>query len=705
MASILSLRPAFVRRKNQAMNYEKLRSHQTVLLDLYTSLNETLNKEGDEIDLGLKTMQENIKAEKFLLAIVGEVKAGKSTFINAMLREAMLPFDTLQATSEIVEIHQSNKKEVQVTFANGTTQVVEDDPKTPENEAVPFLKKIASVNEEYSDIPIVQVNRFLIDHYNEEKGKAVYKKEELENFISDPKLENIEKLGEEEFGGKIREYIKKNISCDEIPRKITLGYPHDFSEFKHFRIVDTPGIYAIGGIENQTKEFINQADAVIYLHNATRLESKALRNALENELPERVKDRLILVLTYRSERLDEHERILGQAKKFYPEIGSSNIFFVDSLTELHLNEFHGKSMDEINVIRRADPQLRRLTADCVEVAGGNEYDLTNLLEKQANFTEIRERITKDAQNSASVQMKNFADAMKEEYEAIDERIKARIEPLRMKYKEPQSFSSDIQKQKDEIVKMKRDYSKFTDKLREDFSPLDINSRYHKEIQMIDRYINKINKKEFNPDSHTEKTVEDYMDKLEEDYGDEMTKFVDSLQKDFKKRTADKNIEMQSDYSITVPKISVRSVWGEALNTANKKIETQVSKVGSDRGLFRKALHFITFNIFKDDENRKKEIRKTRAQQLSKEITSQIAPELTRHKTSLQKNIVDLINDFCNRYQSEFNAQLQKREQYIEELNIKKKTNEELKNELSCLEKEKKMINDNIQKCIRVGGEL
>ena len=207
--------------------------------------------------------------------------------------------------------------------------------------------------------------------------------------------------------------------------------------------------------------------------------------------------------------------------------------------------------------------------------------------------------------------------------------------------------------------------------------------------MIDRYLNKINKKEFNPDSHTEKTVEDYMDKLGEDYGDEMTKFVDSLQKDFKKRTADRNIEMQSDYSITVPKISVRSVWGEALNTANKKIETQVSNVGSDRGLFRKALHFITFNIFKDDENRKKEIRKTRPQQLSMEITSRIVPELTTHKTRLQENIDDLINYFCNRYQSEFNAQLQKREQYIEELNIKKKTNEELKNELSCLEEEKK----------------
>lgn len=692
------------------MDYEKLKSHQTVLLDLYTSLSETYKEEGNEIDSELKAMQENIAAEKFLLAIVGEVKAGKSTFINALLGEAMLPFDTLQATSEIVEIHQSQKKEVQVTFANGTTQVVEDDPETPENEAVPFLKKIASVNEEYRDIPIVQVNKFLIDHYSEKEGKAVFEESDLENFVSDSKLENIHNLSEEEFGNKIRKYIEKNISCDEIPERITLGYPHIFSEFKHFRIVDTPGINAIGGIEDQTKEFINQADAVIYLHKAGQQESTALRDALENELPERVKDRLILVLTHRSQYFypgeNEHKRILKQTEKLYPVIGSDNIFFVDSLTDLHLKGLYDKSMEEIRDTRRKDPQLRSLTADCVDVADGDKYALLDLLEAQANFTEIRERITRDAQDSASTQMKDFAEAMREEYEIIDDIIKAKIEPLRMKYKDPQSFSSDIQKQKDEINRMRVDYSKFTDELREDFSPSDMNNRYYQKIdQITDNCINKINKKEFNSGSHTQKTVKDYVDKLEGDHGDEMTKFVDSLQNDFKKRTADRNIEMQSDYSITVPKISVRSVWGEALNTANKKIETQVSKVGSDRGLFSKVLHLITFDLFKDDENVKKEIRKTLPQQLWMEITSRIVPELIEHKTRLQENIDHLINDFCNRYQCKFNAQLQNREQYIEELNLKKKTNEELKNELSCLEEEKKMINDNIQRCMRVGGEL
>ena len=78
--------------------------HRTVLLDLYTSLHQTLDKGAKSIDAGLRAAEKNIAAEKFLLAIVGEVKAGKSTFINALLGEAILPYDALQATSEIVEI-------------------------------------------------------------------------------------------------------------------------------------------------------------------------------------------------------------------------------------------------------------------------------------------------------------------------------------------------------------------------------------------------------------------------------------------------------------------------------------------------------------------------------------------------------------------------------------------------------------------------
>lgn len=367
------------------MNYKQLAGHRTVLLDLYKSLHAGLGKEGKRVDVGLRAAQKNIEAEKFLLAIVGEVKAGKSTFINALLGEAILPYEALQATSEIIEIDKSDKKEVRVSFANGTEQVVEDDLRTPENETVPFLKKIAAVKDEYRDIPVVQVNKFLMDRYSDRSKKAVFSEKELRDFIDDPELENVHNLEKEAFARKIREYVQHNISCAEIPKTVALGYPIEFLQSKHFKIVDTPGINAIGGIEDQTKNFINQADAVIYLHKVGQQESIALRNALENVIPERVKGRLILVLTHRSQiDEDERERILDATKSYYPEIGTDNIFLVDSLTELYLREFYGKTIDGVRAIRKKNSQIRRLTADCFEMAEGDINEFLSLLEAQAN---------------------------------------------------------------------------------------------------------------------------------------------------------------------------------------------------------------------------------------------------------------------------------------------------------------------------------
>ena len=686
------------------MDYKELEAHRTVLLDLYRSLSETLSKEGDEIPGSIKRRQKNIAAKKFLLAIVGEVKAGKSTFINALLKEEILPVDTQQATSEIVEIYHSDKTEVQVTFTNCTTKVVKDDPKL-------FLKKIASVNEEYRDIPFVQINRFLMKKYRKEKGKAVFEKGELEDFISDPELENIHKLDDTEFRGKICDYIKKNIACDAIPKEVTLGYPHKFSEFKHFRIVDTPGINAIGGIENQTKKFINKADAVIYLHKGP-LESTALRTALENELPEKVKEHIILVLTHKKEKFylgeDEIKKILRQAEMLYPEIGSDNIFFVDSLTELHLEEFNKrKTMDEIQNTLDKNPEIMELTAACFYKAQGDKYAFIKLLEAQSNFKEIRKRIERDVQNSASIQMKNFASAIKEEYEVLENKIRRGIEPLRMKYQDPQSFASDIQKQQDETETMTSDYHEFTSELRNEFSPRDMNSRYYQEIdQKVKSFIGKINTKVFDPNKHNEKTVQSYLEKFYQDFGDTMNKFVDSLKADFQRRIADKNVEAQSDYSITVPIMSLGSIWDAAFNATQSKINTQLDEVEKSKDFEYYLGNLLFFGIpYFIKKGEKKEIRKSLPQQLWMEMQSPIVNQLVIHQTQLQENIDQLINNFCNHYQSKFNEDLRKQKQYMEKLKKDERTNEELKKEISTLEAEKKTIYDNIQNCIRIKGDL
>ena len=520
------------------MDYKKLSEHRQRLLGLYNSLESLcadFSESGYEIDSGLKDMQENIDEEKFLLAIFGEVKAGKSTFINALLKKEMLPSDVLQATSEIIEVHKSDKKRVKVIFANYKERAIEDNPQTPEDEVALFLKDIASVNDEYRDIPIVRVNKFLIDQYNKIEEKAVFGEEELEAFLSSDFGDMDRKISDEEkFKRKIREYIEKNISCDKIPLKVSLYYPHDVSEFKHFRIVDTPGINAVGRIEDQTKEFIKDADAVIYLHKVPPIESKTLHNTLENELPEKVKNRPILVLTHRGmQNENENERILNEAKRLYPEIGSSNIFFVDSLTELHLPKFREvKTMDEIKNISMADKKLLNLIANCY-MGADNPYKFLGLLEKQANFREIRERIKKDAQKSASIQMRDFASYMIKNYKDLGDRIRERIiEPRKSKYKDPQFFASNIQDKKKEIKKMENDYNGSISSLKERFSSHNMNNEHYKKIDQVgENVVNNIDGRKFDSEQ-SEQDIISYVEKLCQDHNDKVNKLLDSLKKKF-----------------------------------------------------------------------------------------------------------------------------------------------------------------------------
>ena len=60
------------------------------------------------------------------------MKAGKSTFINALIGERILPTDILQSSRAVVEIFKSDRKHVKICFADGHSETVHDDPSTPD---------------------------------------------------------------------------------------------------------------------------------------------------------------------------------------------------------------------------------------------------------------------------------------------------------------------------------------------------------------------------------------------------------------------------------------------------------------------------------------------------------------------------------------------------------------------------------------------
>lgn len=98
-------------------------------LNNYTSLKNRLIKNIKNIklinsDLGLENKQldsyeSNIVNNKFNLIILGEFNRGKSTFLNALLGEVILPSNILPTTSVITRISYSKEPKVNVTLDTG----------------------------------------------------------------------------------------------------------------------------------------------------------------------------------------------------------------------------------------------------------------------------------------------------------------------------------------------------------------------------------------------------------------------------------------------------------------------------------------------------------------------------------------------------------------------------------------------------------
>ena len=154
--------------------------------------------------------------------------------------------------------------------------------------------------------------------------------------------------------------------------------------------------------------------------------------------------------------------------------------------------------------------------------------------------------------------------------------------------------------------MRSDYNNFTSELRDEFLPRDMNSRYYRKIhRIVEECRSEINEKEFDPNEHEKKRPVLSREISPGFYGDKMTNFVDSLKADFKRRIADRNVEAQSDYSITVPIISLGSIWDTAFNEAQNEINKQLDEVEGSKGFFYYLGNTIFWRTLLDQRSEKK----------------------------------------------------------------------------------------------------
>lgn len=114
---------------------------------------------------------DNLRNDIFDVVVCGEVKKGKSSFINAIIGERILPVDTKVATSQAFRIVNNDKQAFYLVFTDGTKQEVERDDLENYGSQVRIDKngepitfgKIVDYMEVHTPIPFLPQSVVLVD--------------------------------------------------------------------------------------------------------------------------------------------------------------------------------------------------------------------------------------------------------------------------------------------------------------------------------------------------------------------------------------------------------------------------------------------------------------------------------------------------------------------------------------------------------------
>lgn len=358
----------------------------------------------------------------FTLAVVGKVSSGKSTFINALLGcKDLLPTGHDQTTCGVTYIEYGKSPEVTIVFGDGHKKTIKDDISGK-------IKQYVAIPEKYHHLPVNNIDDMIMGGFDFNKIWEVHNQLEEETLC--PPIEK----------SLLKEYVVKRQKKD-IAVEVRMKYPFS-EELKGWRVIDTPGIGAIGGIETRTKQLLatqkedgtREVDAIIFLQNGSQTldqtdTKKFVKEQLDN-LTETDKDRLFYVLTHssspdfvshRSSKIDFITQNYGSKIKVLTYADSLLYTFLNDLecSDVSLDEFMNFakpsdwSNDEWNTIMgilfQAMLHLKQ-TNDSF-----NHDTMLRTLKEWSNFEELKKEINIFAKNEKQKTLRELLNLIATDY--------------------------------------------------------------------------------------------------------------------------------------------------------------------------------------------------------------------------------------------------------------------------------------------------
>ncbi len=210
-------------------------------------------------------------SRKYNLAVIGRVKAGKTSFLNTLLFEGreILPKDSVPKTAALTRIEYAERNEIEIEFYSPEDWV--------------WLRRLASSKEESDRAKAARETV----RAAESSGLPV-----SELLFGGTKLEIFKSI--EEMTGRLNEFVGQNGAYTPLVKAATIRF--HLEALKGISVVDTPGLNdPIPSRTERTREFIETCDAAFFLSRASYFLDQNDIDLLTETLPQKGIRRLVLI--------------------------------------------------------------------------------------------------------------------------------------------------------------------------------------------------------------------------------------------------------------------------------------------------------------------------------------------------------------------------------------------------------------------------
>jgi GTPase SAR1 family protein len=275
-------------------SYQEHRDRLAALLQQTQKPLGLLNLQGWLDTVGVLT--DRVRSDRFKVLVLGEFKRGKSTFINAMLGQEVLPAYALPCTAVINEVKWGEKPAAMLHFRHPLPDRLPDRLPTLVRR---HLDRAGRRPAAPIEIPVGELEQYVV--------------------IQDPGRDQAQSVAETPYD------------------RVELFWPLDLCK-NGVEIIDSPGLNEHGVRTKVTLEYLGKADAVIFVMSSTALAGLAEMQFLDTQVRGSGHEYVFLVCT----RIDEvRERDRPALMKFgrdkladRTKFGEAGVFFVSAIQAL-----------------------------------------------------------------------------------------------------------------------------------------------------------------------------------------------------------------------------------------------------------------------------------------------------------------------------------------------------------------------------------